>query len=221
MQRLGRTEYLVPNAYVNKAAPGKAVVNRQGRRGPAAKEKAAAGDFAASVKATSGNQSQSAENADGVLASIRPRTSPRTFREWIQQILDSLEKGPRGAASSKFDEAAAYAKIDLSFGVEELTYKNMWKVLKTVVKEIGVIKEASSGKFFLGVSQRLDKATTLMEFGSLAGFLKKKAAMSLEAILSDLTKGTTGQIVSDPASSLDGQGNIVPEAALRLLTQVG
>jgi len=64
--------------------------------------------------------------------------------------------------------------MDMSFGVEKLTYKKMWKTLKTVVKEIGNIKEANEDRFALGVTKRLDNVPTLMEFRSFDDYLSSE-----------------------------------------------
>ena len=216
MQRLGRTENVNPVAYANKAAPGKSVRGKE-----------AAGRRAGPKKTKSVRERQPAENITGdVWVDALPGTWGMSFREYIRELLTQLENAKRTVASSDrhsadIHSAATNTRIDLNFGVEQLSYKNMWKVLKTVVKEIGDIKEASFGRFFLGVSQRLDKASTFMEFSSMAGYFEEKATMSLEAILSDLTKGTRDQIVSGFSTSLYAQANILPETALHLLTVTG
>ena len=107
--------------------------------------------------------------------------------------------------------------IDLSFGVEKLSYKNMWKVLKTVVKEIGDIKEANMGRFALGVTQRLDEATTLMEFGSLADYLHNKTDNINEDTWKESGTSLAHEIAGDPAAAEQAQGNISPHRAMAFL----
>jgi len=107
--------------------------------------------------------------------------------------------------------------IDLSFGVEKPSYKNMWKVLKTVVKEIGVIKEANVGRFALGVTQRLDGARTLMEFGSLADYLRKKTGNINEETWKESGTALAHEIAGDPVTAEQAQGNISPHRAMTFL----
>ena len=211
MQALGRADGVDPVAYANKATPGKSVGSKRdgGRR-------------VRPNKAKSDRQRWPVrDKTDDVWTDALPKTLARSFREYIHELLADLDN-PRGSVLASDRHAArTKARIDLSFGVEPLSYKNMWNVLKTVVREIGDIKEASYGRFFLGVSQRVDKATTLMEFNSIAGYLEKKAARSLEAALSHAAKEPMGQITSDPAASLAAQASIAPETVLHLLGMVG
>jgi len=119
---------------------------------------------------------------------------------------------------STVDEREKYLHaIDLSFGVEKLSYKNMWKVLKTVVKEIGVIKEANTGRFALGVSQRLDNAKTLMEFGSLKDFLHEKTDHMNEDTWKESGTSLAHGIASDPDAAERAQANISPHRAMAFL----
>lgn len=215
MQGLGRTENVDPVAYANKAAPRKSVRSKEG-----------AGKRAGPKKAKSARERQPAENITGdAWVDALPRTWAKSFAECIRELLAQLESAERTAGISDKHptatdghSAATNARIDLNFGVEQLSYKNMWKVLKTVVREIGDIKEASTGRFFLGVSERVDKATTLMEFSSMAGYMEKKAAKVLDDTLSNLADGSAERIMSDPATSLDAQANTAPETVLHLLT---
>ncbi len=211
MQGLGRTESVNPVAYANKATSGRSVRGREG-----------AGRRAGPKKAKTGQRQQSAENTnDNVWIDRLPSTSARSFQEYVHELLTRLDSARGPAAFVDKHVIGVIAKIDLNFGVEQLSYKNMWKVLKTVVKEIGDIKEASSGRFFLGVSERMDKAATLMEFGSLGDYLTNGTGVPPEDVLSDAAENVAGKIVSDPAASLEIQAGIVPEMALHLLGPAG
>ncbi len=116
------------------------------------------------------------------------------------------------------DEREQYLHaIDLSFGVEELSYKNMWKVLKTVVKEIGDIKEANAGRFALGVTQRLDNAKTLMEFGSLSDYLHNKTDHINQDTWKESGTSLAHEIAGDPVAAEQAQGNISAHRAMAFL----
>lgn len=208
MQELGSIENVNVGrgAYVNNATPRKAVREKGGGgRQPGQNAPAVIGESAQ-------------KTAAGAAANEPKSTLRKGSVESISEAGSAVEhRGRETAISSDSQSAATLGKIDLSFGVEEMTYKNMWKVLKTVVKEIGDIKKATSGRFFLGVNKRLEKFTTLMEFGSLISFLAEQAKTSAEGVPS----GAAEQIAVDPEASLQAQANVVPDTALHLLAATG
>lgn len=207
MRGLERTEDANSAVYLHKTTPRESV-----------RDKEHAGRRSGPEKGKSGREPRHVEKMiHEVWADLLPRRSAKSFPEYVRELLSYLD-GARGeaVAHEKADDVAE-ANIDLSFGVEQLNYKNMWKVLQTAVREIGEIKKAGTGRFFLGVVEPPDKVATLMEFNSIDGYLEKEAAMALEAILWGTADGPTGRIVANPAVSLDAQANIVPEVVLHLL----
>jgi hypothetical protein len=208
MQELGRTQNVGRGAYTNNATPRKAVRDKGGGgRQFGQNDAAVTGIFTRkTVAETAADEWQNA---------------PR--KNLIDEIIEGgseIKRSPKTAMSSGSHSAADYWKMDRSFGVEELSYKKMWKVLKTVVKEIGDIKEAASGQFFLGVSERLEKATTLMEFDLIIDNTEEEDQENrfrVEMVPPEATDGEAERVVADPEASLQAQANVVPERALRLL----
>jgi len=221
MQGLGKMQSTSQVLNVNKVtlkrtAPGK----RGGIRGIRPRNAPAAVDISASLKQRLDRELKSSDNPSETV-NTRSNQLRKSFPEWIREILAELANGKREVVQSESDTRKSNIKVDRNFGVEPLSYKNMWNVLKTVVKEIGVIKEAHHGKFFLGVSERIDKATTLMEFGSLADYLEENSDAPLKNKLSGTPKVTDGPFAFDPVTLLQAQANIVPKVALQLLTWAG
>jgi hypothetical protein len=173
-------------------------------------------EISASLKQRLDREIKSAETVNARLNPLR-----KSFPEWIREILAAMAEGKQETVLSENDTRKSSTKVDRNFGVEPLSYKNMWKVLKTVVREIGVIKEAHHGKFFLGVNERIDKAATLMEFDSLANYLQENSDAQLKNELSGTSKVTADPFASDPVTLLQAQANIVPEVALQLLARAG
>ena len=227
MKGLGKIQSSSQVFSVNKLALKKTVADKRGgvrgiqlKNAPATSMSTEAVNISASLKKRLDQELKSAENPVGTFNT--PLDALReSFPEWIREILAAIAESEQEAALSKSDTQLANSRIDRTFGVEPLSYKNMWKVLKTVVREIGVIKEAHHGKFFLGVSERIDKATTLMEFGSLADYLEENSDAPLKNKLSGTPKVTADPFASDPVTLLQAQANIVPEVALQLLTWAG
>lgn len=121
---------------------------------------------------------------------------------------------------SEMDEREKYLHtIDLSFGVEKLSYKNMWRTLKTVVKEIGDIKEANENRFALGVEQRLDEAPTLMEFTSFEDYLSREIKDFNEDSWKANGAALAHEIAENAISSKETIGNISPHRVVFLLTE--
>lgn len=143
MQGLGRTQNMDQVIYVDKAVPGKVVGAGKGAVGRGAKVKVAplatppaTGGFAASRKAKLDRERQSVDDAtNGVSADVVVNTSLRSFPERVKEALASTEDDPKAVVSSYGNATETSPRIDRTFGVEQLTYKNMWKVLKTVVRE--------------------------------------------------------------------------------------
>jgi len=225
MQELGSIQNVSQGAYVNNATPRKAVQgkgcgDRQPRENVAATiARAAASEEATpSVGAILAPTAEAAENASsGPVADEAKSTLREQFREWIDEVGSAVERRRKTATSSNGGSTETLVNTDRNFGVEQLSYKNMWKVLKTVVKEIDDIKKANSGRFFLGVNERLEKATTLMEFGSIADYLEERSTFRQKTVPPEATDGEAGRIVADPAASVQAQANVVPEVALHLL----
>lgn len=204
MQELGSTQNVGRGVYVNNATPKKAIRDKGGggRQG----EQNAAAVVGESARKTA---------ADTIVG--EPKSG---LLENLSEAGSAVNRGRETTTSSINHSAADYWKIDHTFGVEQMTYKRMWKVLKTVVREIGDIKEATSGQFSLGVSERLEKANTLMEFGLIIDSTEEENQenrFGLEMVPLEATDGEAGQIVADPEASLFAQANVVPERALRLL----
>lgn len=204
MQELGSTQNVGRGVYVNNATPRKAVRDKGGGGRQD-------GQNAAVVIGESARKTIFGEPKSDLLESLI---------ESVSESGSAVNRGRKTTTSSISHSAADYWKIDHTFGVEQMTYKRMWKVLKTVVREIGDIKEATSGQFFLGVSERLEKANTLMEFDLIIDSTEsenQENRFRLEMVPPEATDGEAGQIVADPEASLFAQANVVPERALRLL----
>ncbi len=204
MQELGSTQNVGRGVYVNNATPRKAVRDKGGggRQG---------GQNAAVVIGESARKTIFGEPKSGLLKSLI---------ESVSEAGSAVNRGRETTTSSSSHSAADSRKIDHTFGVEQMTYKKMWKVLKTAVREIGDIKEAASGQFFLGVSERLEKATTLMEFDLIIDNTEEENQENrfrVEMVPPEATDGEAEYIVADPEASLLAQANVVPERALRLL----
>ncbi len=194
MQELGNIQNVGQGAYWNRATPRRTAQHKEAVAGRQSMHYTAPEEAMNSIEAILALVAESAEKtAGGIIANEQTTTSSARKTDTI------------------------FGRIDRNFGVEPLSYKNMWKVLKTVVKEIGEIKEASSGRFFLGVSERLDKATTLMQFGSIVDYLEEGNVFSQGKVPPEAAGGAAGQIAANPTMSLQVQANIVPDMALRLL----
>ncbi len=213
MRELGSIQNVGRGAYVNNATPRKAARDKGGGGGQPGQNAAAV--IGESVRKT----------AAGTLADEPKSTLRKSFVESFSEADSVAERGRETAMFSDSQSASTFGKIDRSFGVEEMTYANMWKVLKTAVREIGEIKEAISGQFFLGVTERLEKANTLMEFDLIADYTEEKEnqgnRFSLEMVPPEATDGEAGRIVADPEASLQAQANVVPDMALHLLGGAG
>jgi len=135
--------------------------------------------------------------------SVTPAEIADNLAERVISVLDDREKYIHA--------------MDLSFGVEKPSYKKMWKVLKTVVKEIGDIKEANTGRFALGVARRLDEAPTLMEFGSLTDYLHDKTTNINEDTWKEYGSSLAHQITDNAAAAEQAQGNISAHRATAFL----
>ncbi len=205
MQELGSTQNVGRGAYVKNATPRKAVRDKGGGGRQF-------GQNAAAVTGISARKSVAETVADEW-----QNTPQKSRADATNETASEVNRSPKTAMSSSNHSAADYWKMDRSFGVEKLTYKNMWTVLKTVVKEIGDIKEASSGQFFLGVSERLDKASTLMQFSSIVDYLNEGNPFGQKTVLPKAAGGEAGRLVADPNTFLRAQANVVPDTALHLL----
>ena len=212
MQGIGSIQNVGGGFYTNKATPRKEVRDKGG------------GDGRQGGQNTAAVTGKSARNTIADSIAVEPKNPLRksTIDDKIIESGRKVDRGRKPATSSNSSHSAAdYWKMDRSFGVEKLSYKKMWKVLKTVVREIGDIKEASSGQFFLGVSERLEKATTLMQFGSIVDYLGKESSFTQKAVSRTghpkATYGEAGRIAADPNASLRAQANVAPEVALNLL----
>jgi len=191
----------------------------QPKNAPATSMSTEAVDISAPLKERLDRELKSPENPAGAL-NTRLDALRKSLPEWVREILAAIAEAEQEAVLSKRDTQLANSRIDLTFGVEPLSYKNMWKVLKTVVREIGDIKDAHHGRFFLGVNKRLDEPTMLMEFDSLADYLEESPDTPLKNTLSGASKRTAELMASDPVTIalLQAQANIMPEVALQLLT---
>ena len=227
MHGLGKIQSSIQVFSVNKLALKKTVADKRGgirkiqlKNAPATSMPTEAVDISASLKERFDQELKSAENPAGAV-NTRLDVLKKSFTEWICEVLAAIAGGEQEAAPFKRDTQLANSRIDRTFGVEPISYKNMWKVLKTVVREIGDIKEAHHGRFFLGVNERLNTLTTLMEFDSIADYLEENSDAPLKNKLSGTSKVTADLVASDSVTLLQAQANIVAEVALHLLTWAG
>ena len=206
MQELGSIQDVGRDAYTNNATSRKAARDKGGEGRQFGQNAAAVtGIFARKTVAET-------------IADEWQNTLQKSLADVLNGTAREVNRSPKNATFSSNHSAADYWKMDRNFGVEELSYKNMWKVLKTVVREIGDIKEANSGRFFLGVDERLEKFTTLMQFGSIGDYLDKGDILGQKPTTLEKPKdGKTGWIMADPKASIKAQANVTPGAALNLL----
>jgi hypothetical protein len=176
-------------------------------------------DIAASLKARFELETGSVENSVEFVSQYS--TFRKTFPELIREILATIEEGGKEKAISNSDSQKENKVKTNNFGFEPLSYKQMWKVLKTVVKEIGNIREAQDKRFSLDAKERLDTPSTHMEFSSLVDYLKKHSNASLKNLLSGPLKQMAEQIASDSDTSLHTQLSIKPQDAVELLSIAG
>ncbi|MFH1718019.1 MAG: hypothetical protein ABIF19_11745 [Planctomycetota bacterium] len=109
--------------------------------------------------------------------------------------------------------------MDLSFGAERLSHKNMWKKLKTAVKETGDIKDANTDRLGLEVTERPDETITLMEFRSFKDYLSSEMKNINEDAWEKSGTSLAHEIADDPAAAEQVQGNISPHRAVSLLSE--
>lgn len=110
--------------------------------------------------------------------------------------------------------------MDMSFGVEKLTYKKMWKTLKTVTKEIGEIKEANTDRFALGVTERLEKVPSLMEFTSFSDYLSSEMKNINEDAWKTAGTALAHDVVKEAVAARKAYGDISPHRVAFLLSGV-
>lgn len=234
MHELGNIQNTGHGAYVNRTTPKRAVCNKAARDQRFANDAGAlAGSFLTSeelARLASRTEHDANWNLEGdERKSFFQKSSFDLFREIIAAFLSDKQTADfsniRSAADftkveRRFSEVD-FTKIDMSFGVEELSYKNMWKVLKIVAKERGDIKEANFARLLLGVNERLSKFSTQMEFGSIMDYLNNVFDMNQEITPEQIAGTAIDQIAVDPVMSLIAQANIAPNVALYLLTNTG
>lgn len=230
MNVLGSIQNVGQDAYVNKTTPGKAAQNKEGGGRQVEEQNAAVAitlapaseEAVSSFKARLARMTEAVEKAASGTVAGEPKDGLlRNLIESISEAGSAVSHGRETASSSDSESASMFGEMDRTFGVEQMTYSNMWKVLKTVFREIGEIKDAISGQFFLGVSERVERADTDMEFDSIADYIERGDTLSGKTVPTEAADGEAGQIVADPEASLQAQANVVPDTALHLLGGTG
>ena len=135
MNGLGKIQSSSQVFSVNKLALKKTVADKRGgirgiqlKNAPATSTSTEAVNISASLKKRLDREFKSADNPVGTL-NTRLDALRESFPEWIREILAAIAEGEQEAALSKSDTQLANSRIDRTFGVEPLSYKNMWKLI--------------------------------------------------------------------------------------------